>query len=216
MLFDRWQQHVLPQGHIGTIWRIRLNLRILRPTRVHNRNGKWIGSAAFCTAYSRKCLYFTSCIQSRQPGLDLGAFQSRQPELNINFPVSLSPVLFHQPYSSQSIVTCMPQFPGLLKCCIISGLLVFVSDRNDTCMPICRMNCVWKHCLLLTENCMWRNFLRFYVTVGRDIDSRLPGPDTLRILYNGRPYPPELPLPMEDLDLQCKTWCFRPIQPSLK
>jgi len=24
-------------------------------------------------------IYFTSCIRSRQPGLDLGAFQSRQP-----------------------------------------------------------------------------------------------------------------------------------------
>ena len=57
----------------------------------------------------------------------------------------------HQPYSSQSIVTCMPQFPGLLNCWIISGMLVSVSDRNAT-MPICRMNCIWKHCLLLTEN----------------------------------------------------------------
>ena len=48
-------------------------------------------------------------IRSRQPGLDLGAFQSWQPEQHINFPVSVSPViLFHQPYSSQSIITCMP------------------------------------------------------------------------------------------------------------
>jgi len=31
------------------------------------------------------------------------------------------------------------------------------------------------------------------------------------ILYNGRPCPPELPLPMGDLDLPCNTWCFRPI-----
>jgi len=31
------------------------------------------------------------------------------------------------------------------------------------------------------------------------------------ILYNGRPYPRELPFPMEDLDLPCNTWCFRPI-----
>ena len=47
MLFDRWRQRVLPQGHIGATWRIRLNLCILRPTRVHNRNGKWIGLAVF-------------------------------------------------------------------------------------------------------------------------------------------------------------------------
>ena len=29
------------------------------------------------------------------------------------------------------------------------------------------------------------------------------------ILYKGRPCPPELPLPMGDLDLTCNTWCFR-------
>jgi len=32
------------------------------------------------------------------------------------------------------------------------------------------------------------------------------------ILYNGRPYPPEVPLPTEDLDLPCITWCFRPMR----
>ena len=47
MLFDRWRQRLLPWGHIGATWRIRSNMCILRPTRVHNRNGKWIGSAAF-------------------------------------------------------------------------------------------------------------------------------------------------------------------------
>jgi len=35
MLVDRWRQRVLPWGHIGATWRIRLNLCILRPTRVH-------------------------------------------------------------------------------------------------------------------------------------------------------------------------------------
>jgi len=30
-------------------------------------------------------------------------------------------------------------------------MLVSVRDHNVTCIPICRMNCVWKHCLLLTE-----------------------------------------------------------------
>jgi len=68
-------------------------------------------------------------MQSRQPGLELGAFQSRQPELNTNFPVSVSPViLFLEPYSFQSIIACMPQFPGLIKCWIISGMLLSVSD----------------------------------------------------------------------------------------
>jgi len=28
----------------------------------------------------------------------------------------------------------------------------------------------------------------------------------------GAPYPPELPLPMGDLDLPCNTWCFRPMR----
>jgi len=32
------------------------------------------------------------------------------------------------------------------------------------------------------------------------------------ILYNVRPYPPELPLPMGDLDIPCNTWCFQPIR----
>jgi len=36
-----------------------MNLCILRPCRVHNRYGKWTGSVVFCTAYGRKCLYFT-------------------------------------------------------------------------------------------------------------------------------------------------------------
>jgi len=47
MLFDRWRQRVLPWGHIGATWRIWLNLCILRPTRVHNRNARSIGSAVF-------------------------------------------------------------------------------------------------------------------------------------------------------------------------
>jgi len=34
------------------------------------------------------------------------------------------------------------------------------------------------------------------------------------ILHNGRPYPPELPFPMGDLDLPCNTWCFGPCEPT--
>ena len=37
-------------------------------------------------------------------------------------------------------------------------------------------------------------------------------PRNVRILYNGRLCPPELPLPMGDLDLPCNTWCFRPMR----
>jgi len=47
MLFDRWRQRVLWWGQIGASWRIRLNLCILWPTQVHNRNGKLIRSAVF-------------------------------------------------------------------------------------------------------------------------------------------------------------------------
>jgi len=32
------------------------------------------------------------------------------------------------------------------------------------------------------------------------------------ILYNGRPYPPELPFPMWDLDIPSNTWCFGPMR----
>jgi len=42
MLFDRWRQRVLPWGHIGATWRIRLNLCILRAlkstTKMPNRS----------------------------------------------------------------------------------------------------------------------------------------------------------------------------------
>jgi len=34
-------------GHIGITWRIRLNSGFLRPSRVHNQNGKSMGSAIF-------------------------------------------------------------------------------------------------------------------------------------------------------------------------
>jgi len=32
------------------------------------------------------------------------------------------------------------------------------------------------------------------------------------MLYNGRPYTPELPLQIENLDLSCNTWCFGPMR----
>ena len=36
--------HTHSRGHIGATWRVRLNLCFLQPTRVHNPNGKSIGS----------------------------------------------------------------------------------------------------------------------------------------------------------------------------
>ena len=45
VVFGRWRQCAHIGGHIGATWRIRLNFCFLRPTRVHNANGKSIGSA---------------------------------------------------------------------------------------------------------------------------------------------------------------------------
>jgi len=47
VVFARLRQCALPWRHIGTTWQIRLNLCFLRPTWVHNPNGKLIGSAIF-------------------------------------------------------------------------------------------------------------------------------------------------------------------------
>jgi len=47
IVFARWRQCTLICGHIGATWQIRLNLCLFRPTRVHNPNGKLIGSTAF-------------------------------------------------------------------------------------------------------------------------------------------------------------------------
>jgi len=44
IVFTRWQQCALPCGHICATWGIWLNLCFLRPTQVHSRNGKSIGS----------------------------------------------------------------------------------------------------------------------------------------------------------------------------
>jgi len=45
IVFARRQQCALPCWHIGATWRIWLNLCFLRPTQVHNPNGKSIDSA---------------------------------------------------------------------------------------------------------------------------------------------------------------------------
>ena len=39
--------HEASTGHVGATWRLRLNLCFLLPIRVHNQNGKSIGSAIF-------------------------------------------------------------------------------------------------------------------------------------------------------------------------
>ena len=52
--FARWCH---TYGHIGATWRMQMNLCFLWSTKVHNPNGKLIGSAVF--AHGRKSLYFT-------------------------------------------------------------------------------------------------------------------------------------------------------------
>ena len=47
IVFTSWRQCALLCGHIGASWRIRLSLCFLRPTQVHNPNGKSIGPAIF-------------------------------------------------------------------------------------------------------------------------------------------------------------------------
>jgi len=59
LIFPRWWRRVLPWGHIVATRQIRLNLCMLRPNGVHNLNGESISSPVFCTAHSRKSLYFT-------------------------------------------------------------------------------------------------------------------------------------------------------------
>ena len=50
----------IPRLHIGATWRIRSNLCILRPTAVHNQNGKSIGAAVFAQLAAESAwLYFT-------------------------------------------------------------------------------------------------------------------------------------------------------------
>ena len=53
VVFARWHQRALPWGHTGATWRIRLNLCFLRPTQVHNTNGKSIGSAILHSSRQR-------------------------------------------------------------------------------------------------------------------------------------------------------------------
>ena len=95
MLFDRWRQRVLPRGHIGASWRIRLNLCILQPTRIHNRNGKWIGSAIFAqltteSAYNLQLAALCTRISPSRADLDLPcntmlwAHVSPQPKRHLN------------------------------------------------------------------------------------------------------------------------------------
>jgi len=45
IVLARWRQCAHMGGHIGVTWPIQLNLCFLRLTRVHNPNGKLIGSA---------------------------------------------------------------------------------------------------------------------------------------------------------------------------
>jgi len=78
VVFARWRQCAHRGGHIGTTWRIRLNLCFFQHTRVHSPNCKSIGSAvsAQFTAESA-CLYFT--MGTLFPKLSLLVWEDRDP-----------------------------------------------------------------------------------------------------------------------------------------
>jgi len=59
MLFDRQWQRILPQGHSGVT---RANMiELVHPSAHLSPQSKWQMDrfSRFCTAYGRKCLYFT-------------------------------------------------------------------------------------------------------------------------------------------------------------
>jgi len=53
IVFAWWRQCAHMGGHIGATWRIRLNLCFLRPTRLHNPDGKSIGLAVSAPGTTR-------------------------------------------------------------------------------------------------------------------------------------------------------------------
>jgi len=69
----RWRQCAFPCGHIGAAWRIRLNLCFLRPTRVHNPNGKSIGSADLAHSSQQKIPILTCTMGSSCPQIPKNA-----------------------------------------------------------------------------------------------------------------------------------------------
>ena len=61
IVLARWRQCAFPCGHIGATWPIRLNLCFLRLTRVHNLNGKSIGSAVLAQLTAESPYTYSSC-----------------------------------------------------------------------------------------------------------------------------------------------------------
>jgi len=104
--FNRIRQCALMGGHNGATWWIRFNLCFLQPTRVHNPNGKWIGSAvsAQLTAESLYTLQWASLSSKITPShgdlnLDLthdslGSFESTTQTASR----SVQPFLHRWPY----------------------------------------------------------------------------------------------------------------------
>jgi len=115
MLFDRWRQRILP-WHIGATWRILLNLCILRPTRVHNRNGKWISSAVFAqlTAESAYTVQYQPELPLPTGDLDLSCntwcFWPMRAH-NPNAPRSVQPSLHRWPTSVSILYNGLPVSP---------------------------------------------------------------------------------------------------------
>jgi len=61
VVFAKLRQCTLPCGHIDATWRIWLNLCFLRPTRVHNPNGKSM-SLAVSAQLTAESLYNLQCV----------------------------------------------------------------------------------------------------------------------------------------------------------
>jgi len=126
IVFARWRQCALPWGHIGATWQIQLNLCFLRPTRVHNPNGKSIGLAIFaqltaespytlqCTPLSPKWPLFTGDLKP-QPTHD-----SMSPSKPINQTASWSvqPFLHRRLQSVPILYNMMLLLPSKLPLAI--------------------------------------------------------------------------------------------------
>jgi len=80
IIFARLCQCALPLWDIGTTWRIRLNLRflILCPNRVHNPNGKSIGSAVFAQFMAKSPYILQWAPLSPKLSLFMGDLDPRQ------------------------------------------------------------------------------------------------------------------------------------------
>jgi len=150
-------QCVLSWRQIGATWRIRLNLCILRPTRVDNPNDKWIGLAVFAqlTAESAYTLqwapistriapshggsrpHLTQFLGPRQPKTQT-ALRSVQPFLH-RWPQSV-PILYNgSPVSSSKLPLAM----GIWTPWFLGPTCVLNPNDNSIDATVLRESLVW-------------------------------------------------------------------------